>query len=71
MFYYSINQLNYVEFIFFDYMMRGVSFGEKFAHQNRSKVDEDTFRTYEKFLKNVKSKEDADMINFGEEEVES
>ena len=71
MFYYSINQLNYVEFIFFDYMMQGVYFGEKFANQNRGKVDEDTFRTYEKFLKNVKSKEDADMINFGEEEVES
>ncbi len=65
MFYYSINQDNYVEFIFFDYMMRGVSFGEKFAEQNRKKVDEDTFRTYEKFLKNVKSKEDAEMINFG------
>ncbi len=65
MFYYSINKDNYVEFIFFDYMMRGVSFGESFAEKNRKKVDEDTFRTYEKFLKNVKSKEDAEMINFG------
>ena len=50
-------------------MMRGISFGEKYVKQNKDKVDEDTFNIYEKFLKNAKSKEDLEIVNFGEEEV--
>ena len=52
-------------------MVRSVSFGEKYISQKKGLVEQDTFKTYERFLQNVKTKDNIEVINFGEEEVES
>ena len=43
MFYYWLNKHNYLEFIFFDYMMRSVLFGEKYVKEKRNRVSQDVY----------------------------
>jgi len=38
MFYYWINENNEIEFIFFDYMMKNVTFGEAYIRKKRDNV---------------------------------
>ena len=49
MFYYSINQDNLIEFIFFDYMMKNVTFGEKEIINSKKNVSTEVYKTFEKF----------------------